>query len=166
MPRAMGDNRGLLILKGRIKSGQEAPHHQVVQRFLVRSELVRIHLLAGGDDGMVVRDLGIIVYTGRKRQLAVLAGQPADIGRVDRRQGLHGLVDAAHHVPGQVTAVRARIGQRLAPLIQGLGGLERLVRGKAQRAVGFPLQAGQVKQLRGQLPLGLCLRPGHPGGLP
>ncbi|MPM88119.1 hypothetical protein SDC9_135220 [bioreactor metagenome] len=136
---------------GRTEGGDEAPGDQIKQRLFIRRELVRGGLLRRWDDGMVVAYLGIVKQTPGDRQLAV---RPLDHRRqsgVRLSQIFHALVYAADHIMGQVPAVSARIGDGLLCLVQALRYLQRFIRGKAQQAVGLPLQGGEVKQLGRQI---------------
>ena len=107
-----------------------------------------------GDDGKVVADLGVV-----KDAFAGL-----DITVVQRHQGvrrqvLHlaagehfkGLLDHRHIVFGQGARIGTRVGQRFVALVQALRNRQRGLGRKAELAVGFALQRGQIKQQAGSL---------------
>ena len=141
----LGDHlRRLILVIGIVGRDQPAGDH-VEQHRLVPRQRRGVRRLFRGHDGVVVADLGIVVKAlglqapvqlRRVHEILIGRGQPLE------RRGDPGL-----HVVRQVPAVRAGIGDQLVGLIQRLGRLERLVRGKAQLPIGLLLQAGQIVQL-------------------
>ena len=99
---------------------------------------------------MVIRHFSLVDGASAHRQFPA-GKRSGNIFLIGFRQQLHGLDHPRNHVRRQEPAVRTWIGQRLMFLVQALGGFQRLVCGKSQQAVGIPLQAGQVVQLRRKL---------------
>ena len=101
----------------------------------------------------MVADLAVVKNAAADIQLAVLltlhAGFQAAVGLGQRLQRLIQLGD---HIHGQVAAVGARIGEQLPFFVQRLGDFQRFIGGKAQGAVGIPLQRSKIIQLGRQLP--------------
>ena len=103
---------------------------------------VLLFKLDGGDNGMMVSDLGVV-------------GNSPDVRLVDdafKERHLAGdnadhLTGGALHILSDELTVRSGIGKQLF-LIEGLHKIERLLGGKAIVAVGFPLQGGQIIELR------------------
>ena len=128
----------------RVMGGDEAARHQVVQRFLIRRH--RPGAALGGDDGVVVGDFrGVVkafgIHMGIERR-------GLEQGMVAGRQVAQGVQRLFAHVRRQAAAVRARVGDGLVALVEGLRQLQRLVRGKTEAAVGLALQGGEVEKLR------------------
>ena len=140
-------------------SAQKA-HGDKPDDFLLRlrqlSEIL-IFKLDGGDNGMMVSDLGVV-------------GNSPDVRLVDdafKERHLSGdnadhLTGGALHILGDELTVRSGIGKQLL-LIEGLHKIERLLGGKAVVTVGFPLQSGQIIELRRVDRLRLLLEIGNDG---
>ena len=125
-------------------SAQKA-HGDKPDDFLLRlRQLAEILLfkLDGGYNGMMVSDLGVVGNSPDVRLVDAafkerqLAGDNAD----------H-LTGSALHILSDELTVRSGIGKQLF-LIEGLHQIERLLGGKAIVAVDFPLQGGQIIELR------------------
>ena len=125
-------------------SAQKA-HGNKPDDFLLRlRQLAEILLfkLDGGDNGMMVSDLGVVGNSPDVRLMGdaleerQLAGDNAD----------H-LTGGALHILSDELTVRSGIGKQLF-LIEGLHQIERLLGGKAIVAVGFPLQGGKIIESR------------------
>ena len=103
---------------------------------------VLLFKLDGGDNGMMVSDLGVVGNATDVRLMGdaleerQLAGDNAD----------H-LTGGALHILSDELTVRSGIGKQLF-LIEGLHQIERLLGGKTIVAVGLPLQGGQIIKLR------------------
>ena len=140
-------------------SAQKA-HGDKPDDFLLRlrqlSEIL-IFKLDGGDNGMMVSDLGVV-------------GNSPDVRLVDdafKERHLSGdnadhLTGGALHILGDELTVRSGIGKQLF-LIEGLHKIERLLGGKTIVAVGFPLQGSQIIELRRVDRLRLLLEIGNDG---
>ena len=105
--------------------------------------------LGGGDDSVMVSDFGVVGNSPDVR----LMGDAFKERQLTADNADH-LTGSALHVLGNELAVRPGIGQHLF-LIEGLHQIERLLGGKAVVTVGFPLQSGQIIELRRVD--GLCL---------
>ena len=137
-------DRSLIIDVFLTDSAQKA-HGDKPDDFLLRlrqlSEIL-IFKLDGGDNGMMVSNLGVV-------------GNSPDVRLVDdafKERHLSGdnadhLTGGALHILGDELTVRSGIGKQLF-LIEGLHQIERLLGGKTIVAVGFPLQGGQIIELR------------------
>jgi hypothetical protein len=112
--------------------GAEQPHSDKVQNLLFRLREVRdvlLFKLDGGNNGMVVCDLGIVGNTPDVRLKADTGEQGqdgADSGNDTPR--------STFHILGDILAVRPGIGQELF-LIKGLHQIKGLLGGKAVVAV-------------------------------
>ncbi len=130
---------------------QVAAHHQVIDAGVVAGELLGGHL-AGGDDGVVVVDLGVVDDPRQRQHVQpghILGGlavhrQLAQVGG-DR-------LELADHVAGKKLGSGTRVGEQrpgARTLVQPLCGLQGARRRDAVAAVGVALQRGQVVQQRG-----------------
>ncbi|MPN53194.1 hypothetical protein SDC9_200858 [bioreactor metagenome] len=105
---------------------------------------------AGGDDGEVVGDLGV-VEDALVRLDPALLDDLVGKGRVLVGQCANHILHRAEIVLWQRACIGSRIGQHLVLFIQRLGQLQGDPRGKTKAAVGFALQAGQIEQQGRQL---------------
>ena len=76
----------------------------------------------------------------------------------ERPRGLDPLLQAAHHVLGEVAAGGARVGDELSLLVERLGGPQRALGREAEAGVGVALELGQVVEERRLLRRRLLLR--------
>ena len=143
----------LLIFKGGHQHRQEAADHQIIDIFLRAGEFIQGRRLLGGDDGVVVGDLGVV------HQVLGLEGLfPLDspgqllILRLGHRP--EPVRQGGHHVVGDVAAVGPGVGQSLVPLIEALHQVQGLLGGVGVFLVGVPLELRQVvgRRGRGHLP--------------
>ena len=137
-----------------VPRAQQPAADQVVDLALVGvSEIAAPAWVAGRDDGVVVGDFGVVHEAAAQRTLAgagrkVLAIGPA-IAVDDARQRLRDILR-------EVAAVGTRIADQLVPFVEGLAGIERLLRAEAVQPVGVALQFGQVVEQRRGHALRLC----------
>ena len=137
---------------GRIEDGEKAFGDQVVDLLFGLGKALR--RCSGGDDGEVVRDLGIVENALVRMHPSVLHDRAGEcrVGRAGHRG--ESFLDRADVVLGQVAGVGSRIGQRLVLFVQCLGQPQRVLGGKAEAAVGLALQAGEVVEHRTGFGLG------------
>ncbi len=148
---------GVLEHRLGVENGQEPAHHQVVDPQVVLVHLVdRVTLGAGGDDRVVVGDLGVVDDAAEGQQIEaedVPRGCGVFAAFADQRGDR---LDLGDHVLGQVARVGPGVGQRLVLLVQSLGGAQGAAGGEAVAAVGVALERGEViQQRRALLALGL-----------
>ena len=155
----LGDHLGGQVFVIRVQGGQQPPAYHVHHPGLPLAEPAHGGELAGGHDGVMVAHLAVVVHAARHGGLGQQGIGP---GRVGRGHMLQGLAHLGGHVPGQVAAVGAGIGDQLMPLVEGLGDVQGLGRGQPHQPVGLPLQGGQVEQLRRRGALLLLAQLGHP----
>src|SRR4051794_2157257 len=153
-------DRGLharvLELRVGVEDGEEAPRHQVVDPAVVVVHLLQRVVGVGGDDRVVIADLGVVDHPPERQQverlhvgrgLAVLGAAPDAAGD---------LLELRDHVARQVARAGARIGQGLVLLVAALRGAQRAARAEAVARVGLALQRREVVQeRRALLALGL-----------
>ncbi len=128
-----------------VPGAQQAPADQVVDAVFLGGEVGSAGRSGGGDDGVMVGDLGIVdiaaaegAFAGSGRELlAVGFGDGSD----DARQG-------SGDILRKMTAIGTRIADQLVTLVEGLGDVQGLLRAEAVEAVGVPLQFGQIVEQR------------------
>ena len=125
---------------------QEALGDQVVDLALVRLHLRQVVRGLGGDDRVVVLDLGVVHHAPERQIL-----QPGDVCRSLRVLGiapdeLGGGADLGDHVAREPARVRARVGDRLVLLVELLGRAQGPLGGEAEPRVGLALERGEVVQ--------------------
>src|SRR5215207_2359724 len=76
----------------------------------------------------------------------------------ERPRGLDPLLEAAHHVPGEVAAGGARVGDQLSLLVERLGGTQGTFGRETVAGVGVALELGQIVEERRLLSCRLLLR--------
>ena len=140
-----GERDRSLIIDVLLTGSAQKAHGDKPDNFLLRLRQlgeVLIFKLDGGDNGMMVSDLGVVGNSpdvrlmGNALEERQLAGDNAD----------H-LTGGALHILSDELTVRSGIGKQLF-LIEGLHQIERLLGGKAIVAVGFPLQGGKIIEPR------------------
>ena len=140
-----GERDRSLVVDVFLTGSAQKAHGDKPDDFLLRlRQLGEILLfkLDGGDNGVMVGDLGVVGNSPDVRLVDAafkerqLAGDNAD----------H-LTGGALHILSDELTVRSGIGKQLF-LIEGLHQIERLLGGKTIVAVGFPLQGGQIIELR------------------
>ena len=140
-----GERDRSLIIDVLLTGSAQKAHGDKPDDFLLRLRQlgeVLLFKLDGGDNGMMVSDLGVVGNSPDVRLMGdaleerQLAGDNAD----------H-LTGGALHILSDELTVRSGIGKQLF-LIEGLHQIERLLGGKAIVAVGFPLQGGQIIEPR------------------
>lgn len=155
----------LLVLEGGQQHRQEAADDQIIDVALRPGEPPQLHRLLGGEEGVVVGDLGGV------DQIFGLEGTAA---QQLRRQGLvvlhhhaaQPLRQGRNHVVGDVAGVGAGVGDHLMDLIEVLEDGQGLLGGVGVLLVGVPLELGEVVGRRGRgLPAG-ALEAGHHPLLP
>ena len=143
---ALADDRNLSLIKDVLFTGssQKAHTDQRDDLLLRLRQLTNVLLfkLDSRDNGMVVSDLcivghtpdvGIVLETVKNRQFPTYDGDD--------------LTSRTFHVIGNELTVRSRICQELL-FIERLHQLKSLLRSKAEIAVGFSLQGGQIVEFR------------------
>ena len=150
------------------EDAQEPAHDQIEHPPLVGRERLEPDALAGGDDGVVVTDLGVVEDALRAR------GRSGGEQRLGERRVVRQLREPPEqlgHLVGevarQVARVGARIREHLVPLVQRLRGLERARRAQAVTPVGGALQRREIEELRrrlARLPARGGARPAGPAG--
>ncbi len=135
-----------------MEDGQEAPDDQVVDPLVVLGHLVHgmpaLPLGPGGDDRVVVGDLGVVHHPGQRKHiqaLDVLRGGGV-VGPLAHQSGDR--LDVADQIAGQIARAGPGVGQRGVLLIQPLGRTQRPAGREAEAAVGLALQRGQVVEQR------------------
>ena len=117
---------------------EKLPRHKAQKLALAQRQHrhVRLARACGGEDGVVVADLFAVAYLS-------CVHTPRRVCFADN--GGHGckLRHGGFQIVGEEAAVRAGIGAELL-FIEGLQVVKRLLGGIAQRAVGIPLEGGQV----------------------
>ena len=134
--------------RGRMEGRQEAAHDQVVDPRLALRQRVEVGGARRGNDRVVIAHLGVVDVAapqGRKAAREQPLGR-LGVGSAGHRR--HHRAQPGRDVPGQVAGVRARIGDQLALLVEGLRRLKRLVRRQPVAAVRLLLERGQVVQER------------------
>ena len=140
-----GERDRSLVVDVLLTGSAQKAHGDKLDDFLFRLRQlgeVLLFKLDGGNNGMMVSDLGVVGNSpdvrlmGNALEERQLAGDNAD----------H-LTGGALHILSDELTVRSGIGKQLF-LIEGLHQIERLLGGKAIVAVGFPLQGGQIIELR------------------
>src|ERR687894_2493517 len=76
----------------------------------------------------------------------------------ERPRGLDPLLEAAHHVLGEVAAGRARVGDQLSLLVERLGGTQGAFGRETIAGVGVALELGQIVEQRRLFSCRLLLR--------
>ena len=149
-----GNSQGGLIIDVFFSGGTNQACSNQTKNFLLRlrqlCNVQRLHL-SRGKDGMVIRNLCVIADTvnvGSIRNSIKQRQFPA--------KDADNLSDCPFHVIGDELAVSSRIGQQLL-FIEGLNQIKRLLGGKREIAVCFPLQGGQIIELRWVYCLSLLL---------
>ena len=144
---ALTENGDLRLIVDILLTGSsQKPHTDQREDFLLGLRQLRdvlLFKLDGGDNGVMIRDLGVVGHTPDVRLMGEFSKHrqfPADNG--------DDLMGGSFHIIGDKLAVRAGIGQQLL-FIEGLHEIERLLSGKAEIAVCLPLQGGQIVELRG-----------------
>ena len=160
-----GLHAGALELRVGVEDGQEALGHEVVDLQLVRAHAAEVVLGLGGDDRVVVLDLGVVDHAPQ-RQLR--PGPPRTprpcVGGVVAHQ-LGDRLDLLDHVAGHEARVGARVGERLVLLVELLRRGQRAAGGEAVQRVGVALQRGEVVEQLRALGLLLGLQLGDHAGL-
>ncbi len=152
-----GDRPDVVVVPG----AQQAAADQVVDLALVRRERRALGRGGGGDDGVVVGDLGIVHEAAAQR---TLAGAGRKLLAIRRGDGLDDARQGLRHVLREVPAVGARIADQLVSLVERLRDVQRLLRAEAEQAVGVALQFGQIVERRRRHALRLRFD-GFDGGL-
>ena len=158
----LADARRHQVFGRRVEDGDEALDHQVVEFHLHLGQA--LGGLQRGDDGEVVRHLGVVEDALAGLDVAVVEA----LARVHRQlaqrarqvlvgQHAEGLLDHRQVVLGQVARVGPRVGQHLVLLVQRLRDRQRGLGAEAEAAVGLALQRRQVVQRRAALAAGLGL---------
>ena len=153
-----GDAGGHLVFRTGEEHRHEAAHHQVVQLLFRLAQATG--RLQGGDDGKVIRHLGVVEHAFCGPDVVAIQcdqGVGREVAHVAVGQHLEGLFHHRHIVFRQGAGIGTRVGQGLVALVEALGNLQGGLGGEAELAVGFALQAGQVKQQGGSLRGGLAL---------
>jgi len=145
----LADARGDHELGAGIEHRQEALDDHVVELELDLGQ--RLRCLQRGDDGKVVRHLGVVedaldgldvaLFQTLLRVRAQLAQRPR---QVFVRQHGEGLFHRGQVVLGQRAAVGTRVGQHLVLFVQRLRQAERGLGGKTEARIGLALQRRQV----------------------
>ena len=140
-----GERDRSLIIDVLLTGSAQKAHGDKPDDFLLRlRQLAEILLfkLDGGDNGMMVSDLGVV---GNSPDVRLMGDAPEE--RQLAGDNADHLTGGALHILSDELTVRSGIGKQLF-LIEGLHQIERLLGGKAIVAVGFPLQGGQIIELR------------------
>ena len=144
------DARGLQVFRSRVEHGKESPYDHVVELLLGFVQL--LGRLQGGDDGEVVRDLGVVEHTLVRPYPALLQYVPRKGGkRPAGAERLERLLHRADVILGQRPRIRSGISKNFVPLVQGLGERQSHPGGKTKPGIGVALQARQIEQQRGEL---------------
>ena len=133
----------LLILEGGQQHRQKSACHQVEDVALGPGQPPQVHLLLGGDDGMVVAHLGVVYQiAGLKGTMAHdLPGQGSVFVDHHAAQPLR---QGGYHIVGDIAGVGAGVGEDLVDLIEVLHDGQGLLGGVGVLFVRIPLQLGQV----------------------
>ena len=140
------DARGDEKLRGRVKNGQKAPHHHVVNFLLCLGEA-----LGGGarrDDREVVTHLRIVedalvgLHPVLRQDRCGEGGVSRAVHRAER------LLHRRDVVLRQRPRVGARIGKDLVLLVERLRDGQRVLGRKPKALVGIALEAGQIEEQR------------------
>ena len=131
-----GDARGDVIFSGRIKNGKKALGHQIVDLLFRFGQILRRG--AGGNDGEVIRNLGIVENAFVRMHPAIFQDRCGVFG-IDAFQIAQRLFDGAEIVFRQTAGIGTRVGQHLVLFIQRLGDAERILGAEAEAAVGLAL---------------------------
>ena len=108
---------------------------------------------------MVVGDLRVVHDALADRELLSFEQLLREWRKFGERPcGLDPLLQAAHHVLGEVAAGGARVGDELSLLVERLGGPQRALGREAVAGVGVALELGQVIEERRLLGRRLLLR--------
>ena len=133
----------LLIGTRRHQHRKEAAHDEVINIPLRSGELPQVRGLLRGDDGVMIRDLGIVHQIfGRKRAAAHQLLRKGLV--VPCHHGTQAVRQRRNDVVGDVARIRARIGQQLVLLIEGLHKIQRFLCGIGVFFIRIALQLRQV----------------------
>ena len=141
-----GECHGGLVIDVLLTSGRQKSHGNQPEDFLLRFRQcgnVLLLKLDGRDNGMVIRDLRIVCDTPEVGSIA----QAVESRHLPAHNS-DDLTDGAFHVIRDELTVGAGIGKQLL-FIEGLHLIEGLLCREAVIPVGFPLQGGQIVELRG-----------------
>src|SRR5438132_9824865 len=113
------DARGLQVFRSRVEHAKESPYDHVVELLLGLAQLPG--RLQGGDDGEVVRDLGVVEHTLVRPYPALLQYVPRKGGkRPASAERLERLLHRVDVILGQRPRIRSGISKNFVPLVQGL----------------------------------------------
>ena len=137
-----GGNRPDVIV---MPAGEEAAADKVIELALVGRQVDAVRRSDGGDDGVVVTDFRVIHIAPAEGFLAGAGGEVFAIGcgydSDDAGQGFG-------HVLRNITAVGSGVAEQFVALVEGLGGVQRVLRAEAEEAVGVALQLREVIEER------------------
>ena len=122
---------------------EQAAADQIVDLALIGREIAGLH--GRRDDGVVIGHLGIVDEAAAQRTLAGALRQQRVVRLLD---GPHHGRQGVRHVLRKVAAIGARIADQLAALIERLRGFQGLLRAEAIKAIGMPLQFGEIVEQR------------------
>ena len=105
--------------------------------------MVQLHELFRGDDGVMVRYLGI-VHKERFCREGLHGKAPCQGAVRSNRAGLQPFLQGWQDVAGQISGICPGIGQHLMVLIQALHDVKGFLGRIVKTLVGVPLQLGQV----------------------
>ena len=114
-----GDARRDVVFGGGIENAEETFGDEVVDLLFRLGKVLRRG--AGGDDGEVVRYLGIVENALVRMHPAILDDRAGEGGVRGAGHRCKGFLDRADVVLGQMAAVGSRVGQRLVFFVQRLG---------------------------------------------
>ena len=136
---------GAPVLVGGIETGQKPFDHHQINPFLLQGEAGQIRRLLGGDDGVVIRHLGIV-------DAGLGDGTPVPLnfghigGEFPPGHGPQPFGQGGDDVLGQVTGIGAGVGEHLVNLIQPLHDRQGVLGRHLVLLVGISLQLGQIVQ--------------------
>jgi hypothetical protein len=150
VPAGLGHDLGVLEAGLRVEHREEAAHDQVEDAGVVAGQLLPGQL-AGGDDRVVVADLGV-VHDARQRQHV----EPGHVGGrgahgADAGQAAGGRLERRDHVSREELRPRPRVGDDRAgggALVEALRGGQRPLGREPVAAVRVALEARQVVEQR------------------
>ncbi len=147
-----GDALGDLEFGVGEEDGEEALHDHVVK---FRGGFIEFDDAAGGDDGEVIGNFRVIKDALLEFEAVVFESVLGPVGEVGGglREVGDDLLHVLHVVLGEVAGIGSRIGDHFVTLVESLGEAEGVLRGKGS----FPLESGEVVELRSDLLGGLFL---------
>ena len=109
----------LFVLAGRIEHRQETPHHKIIDPPLVHRHVIQLHKFLRGNDGVVIRHLGVIDKEGLLRK-GTVHQPPGKLLIGAHPAGRQPLLNRRKDVGAKISGVRPGIRQHLMVFVKPL----------------------------------------------